>query len=637
MEELSINDLPDDLILKIFSSLPFFKENVATHLLTKRWEDPWKLVPDFMFDDSDNTCGSFVRIMSFVYGSLLFDKSQTLERFHLKINCDHSASDINFLVKLAVNRSVRKLRFQTFGKTLDLPSCLSTCVTLKSLILHEVRIKVVPSCFRLPSLKSLHLFSVKFSGFETLKSFLQSCPDLEYLVVKNVLFKTVLPRFLLSSLKSMQLLSCSFWKNESVASLLRICPVLEHLVVNQTQMFSSNVTTSITCRALKTLILRDLCITLVPPSFCMPSLKTMHLLSVTFSGGESVESLLRICPNLEDLVVNKTEVFDSNECTMSSCGTLKRLTLSELTIKVVLPWFRLPFLKDLDLLSVKFSGEESIASFLPICPVLEYLAVEQTKDDSVMFEDVPVWFCLPSLKGLHLISVIFSGDESFAKLIQRCPVLEILVINRTRDDNVVMFNIDAPSLRSLSIDNSKGKRAYVEENHGFVINAPCLEKMDFKDTFSNFLVFEDMPEVTEANIQVICGQSEKFIGSLTSIRHLSLCSLSSETPYPSGTTFPYLEHLELCTCSAGWANLLVCLLKDAPRLQYLKLKSEHGARYNDPMILWKEPTVVPECLSTHLEIMEWRQYEDTEQERNVAAYLLANATCLKMANIINKM
>ncbi|KAG2333228.1 hypothetical protein Bca52824_004408 [Brassica carinata] len=211
--------------------------------------------------------------------------------------------------------------------------------------------------------------------------------------------------------------------------------------------------------------------------------------------------------------------------------------------------------------------ERNLAAYIPAN------ATYQTKGENAMFKDVPDWFYLPSLKSLHLLSVIFSGDESLSKLIQRCPVLEDLVINKTRDDNVMIFNINSPSLRSLSIDNSIGQRAYVMENHGFVINAPFLEKINFKDTFSNFLVFEHMPEVIEANVQVICGQSNKFIGSLTSIRHLSFCSLSSETPYPSGTTFPYLEHLELCTCSAGWANLLVCILKDAPTIKHLKLKS----------------------------------------------------------------
>ncbi|KAJ4868086.1 hypothetical protein Rs2_50366 [Raphanus sativus] len=621
MEEPSLSELPDDLILKIFSLLPFFKESVATNLLEKRCED-------LMFDDDDKSHESLVKFTSFAYGSLSFNKSQIVD---IKLSRNYSASDISFLLKLAVKRSVRRLRIRTFGKTLELPRCLSICVTLKSLVLYEVRIKVVPPCFRLPSLKNLHLLSVKFSVHESLERFLKSCHDIEHLVIHNVLFKTVLPCRLLPSLKSMRLISTNFWENESAASLLRICPVLKDLVVDQTKVFSSNVCASITCSALKTLILGGLTINAVPPSFSMPSLKAMQLLSVKFSGGESVLSLLQKCPVLEDLVVNQTQVFDSNECTMSSCRTLKKLTLSELSIKAVPPWFRLPSLKTLHLLSVKFSGEESIASFLPVCPVLECLVVDRTKDDSVMFEDVPVWFCLPSLKSLHLLSVKFSDEESFSKLIERCPVLEDLVINNTLDDNVMIFNIDTPSLRSLSIVNSIRKNPHVMEKHGFVINAPSLEKINFKDTFSNLLVFEHMPAVTEANIQVICGQSKKFIGSFTSIRQLSVCSLSSETPYPSGTIFPYLEHLELCTCSAGWANLLVCILKDAPTLRYLKLKSQHGADYNDPMNYWNKPTAVPECLSTHLEIMEWRQYEGTEEVMNVAAYILANARCLKTA------
>ncbi|WZZ39110.1 hypothetical protein YC2023_035369 [Brassica napus] len=605
MEEPSISELPDELILKIFSLLPLYEESIATRLLNRlRMEGPWKLVPNVsVFDDSYN---SFVNFMSFVYASLLFNESQILERFHLMLNQKYSASDINVLVKFAVKRSVRKLRIQTFENTLELPSCLSSCVTLKSLILRQLSIEVVPSCFRLPSLKSLHLFSVEFSGDVSLASLLQSCRDLEYLVVKDMKFKTVPRWFQLSSLRSLHLLSISGY--ESVASILSMCPFLEDLVVKQSQVFSHYEPTLITCRKLKTLILRELTISVVPALFCLPSLKTMHLLSVGFTGGESVASLLRICPLLEDLVVKQTEVTHSNECTLSSCRTLKTLTLSEL----------------------KYQGGSALVSLAIAQNSAPF--IDQSKEDgSVVFKEVPYWFRLPLLKSLHLLSVKFSGDDSVAKLIQNCPVLEDLVINKTRDDNVMIFNINTPSLRSLSIDNSIGKRAYVEKNHGFVINAPSLEKMDFKDTFSNFLVFEHMPEVTKANVQVLCGHSNKFVGSLTSARHLSLCCLSSETPYPSGTTFPYLEHLELCTRCAGWANLLVCILKDAPTLKYLKLKSQHGAHYNDPMILWKEPTVVPECLSTHLEIMEWRQYEGTKHERNVAAYVLANATCLKTA------
>ncbi|KAF3541387.1 hypothetical protein F2Q69_00019488 [Brassica cretica] len=144
-------------------------------------------------------------------------------------------------------------------------------------------------------------------------------------------------------------------------------------------------------------------------------------------------------------------------------------------------------------------------------------------------------------------------------------------------------------------------------------------------------MFGYMPEVTTANIEAVCDQSENFIGSLTFIQHLSLCSPTSKTPYTSGTVFFFLEHLELCTCSARWAKLLGSILNDAPRLQSIKLKSKCSAPFKRPLELWTEPTVVPECLLKHLEILEWREYDGTEQERKVAAYILGNATCLKMA------
>lgn len=123
--------------------------------------------------------------MSSVYGFLLSNDHQVLERLHLKLNRKYLASDIGYWVNIAVNRSVRKLRIHMFGKPLKLPSCLSTCVILKSLILHAVNINVVPPRFRLLSLKSLHLRSVNSSGDETILSLLQVCMIREYLVVNQ--------------------------------------------------------------------------------------------------------------------------------------------------------------------------------------------------------------------------------------------------------------------------------------------------------------------------------------------------------------------------------------------------------------------------------------------------------------------
>ncbi|CAN7122158.1 putative FBD-associated F-box protein At5g56560 [Brassica rapa] len=483
-----LNELPDELIVTILSKLPTFKESVATRLISRRYEDPWNLAQDVTLKDNDEE--SF---MTFLYGSLLSNDAPALERLRLKLTRKHSASDIEFWVQTAVNRNVRKLRFDLLPcGTLELPSCLRTCTTLKSLILRGVLMESVPSGFRLPSLRSLHLFSVNFSI------------------------------------------------GDSVANLLKICPHLEYLVLNDTRYDVDHVDDEF-----------------APLRFCLSSLKSLHLCSVIFSGNNSVTRLLRSCPVLETLVIN------------------------------------------------------------------------QTKCAYKMFEVVfPPRSCLSSLKTLHLLSVNFSSDESVVKLLENCKALENLVITRTRDDNVWLFNITVPTLKSLSISNAKVKRA---DAPGFVINAPSLERLNIKDTVSNFLMFGYMPEVTTANIEAVCDQSENFVGSLTFMQHLSLCSPTTKTPYTSGTVFFFLEHLELCTCSARWAKLLGSILNDAPRLQSIKLKSKCSARFKRPMELWTEPTVAPECLLKHLEILEWREYDGTEQERKVAAYILGNATCLKMA------
>lgn len=57
-----------------------------------------------------------------------------------------------------------------------------------------------------------------------------------------------------------------------------------------------------------------------------------------------------------------------------------------------------------------------------------------------IFLDVPssIWF--PSLKVLHLRSVVFSTDDSTQRLLSSCSVLEQLVIERWRLDEQWVFN-----------------------------------------------------------------------------------------------------------------------------------------------------------------------------------------------------
>ncbi|KAL9283668.1 putative FBD-associated F-box protein [Arabidopsis thaliana] len=573
-KQTRLSDLPDELLLKILSALPMFKVTLATRLISRRWKGPWKLVPDVTFDDDDIPFKSFETFMSFVYGSFLSDDAQILDRLHLKLNQKYSASDINFWVQVAVNRSVRELRIDLFGKTLELPCCLCSCITLKELTLHDLCIKVVPVWFRLPSLKTLNLLSVKFSSDGFVASILRICPVLERLVVDGTKGVNVkIPNMDVPNLRSLSFRSTGELRIELLRKTLEFPTCLSSF------------------RNLTELILHGLGIKGFPPCFRFASLKTLRLSSVKLS----VASLLKICPVLECLIVEN----------------------------VMIPNIYVPSLRSL---SIRSSRELRIDLSLKTFRTLKELILHE-----LSIKVVPPSFSLPSLEALHLLSVKFFGDESVASLLKICPVLEHLVVDQIKNENVMITNIDVPTLRNLSIRNSKGKGTYVEGSKGFVIKAPSLTDLNFEDTLSNFLMFEPMPEVIKADIQVICDQSENFIGSLTSIQHLSLCSLTSKTPYPACTVFSSLKHLELCTCSARWANLLACILNAAPELRSLKLKSKHKFNYNDPMTLWEEPAVVPKCLSEHLEIFEWRQYEGTEQERNVAGYILANATCLKIA------
>lgn len=57
----------------------------------------------------------------------------------------------------------------------------------------------------------------------------------------------------------------------------------------------------------------------------------------------------------------------------------------------------------------------------------------------------------PCLKKLDLISIVYSGDKSLASLITGCPVLEELFVERHQVffDNLLIFRVSSPSLKKL--------------------------------------------------------------------------------------------------------------------------------------------------------------------------------------------
>ncbi|WZZ47444.1 hypothetical protein YC2023_043703 [Brassica napus] len=129
------------------------------------------------------------------------------------------------------------------------------------------------------------------------------------------------------------------------------------------------------------------------------------------------------------------------------------------------------------------------------------------------------------------------------------------------------------------------------------------------------LFISKLSNLESLDLKINPYRTNKFINYLVNIA----------TPYPSDTTsFLSLEHLEICSCSSEWWNLLTFILNDAPRLRVLKVNlfRKHCVQ-RDGMVSWNQPSSVPECLSSsHLEILEWRQYKGTKTEIEAAKYIL---------------
>lgn len=51
------------------------------------------------------------------------------------------------------------------------------------------------------------------------------------------------------------------------------------------------------------------------------------------------------------------------------------------------------------------------------------------------------------------------------------------------------------------------------------------------------------------------------------------------------------------------------------------------------MVYWREPSLVPQCLLSSLQIFSWRGYFGRPEERDIAVYILRNACFLEKATI----
>lgn len=179
-----ICELPDELLLKILSSLPS-KDAVTTSVLSKRWQSLWKEMKTFIYDDKipyGITSSKF---------TLFISRRSRVEILQLKLNPCYEKTIIKRLVNDAVARSLRELRLEMVYNSFELPGSLFSYPQLETLRLEKLSLVHVPPNADLTCLKHLHLLSVKFSCDESVKTLLSICPRLEELVVRRSSYTNV--------------------------------------------------------------------------------------------------------------------------------------------------------------------------------------------------------------------------------------------------------------------------------------------------------------------------------------------------------------------------------------------------------------------------------------------------------------
>ncbi|KAK2414132.1 hypothetical protein QL285_036761 [Trifolium repens] len=211
---------------------------------------------------------------------------------------------------------------------------------------------------------------------------------------------------------------------------------------------------------------------------------------------------------------------------------------------------------------------------------------------------------LPRLKTLHLSRVYFQTVEYLPKFLSRCPILEELLLK-----NFLLFAT---------------KELVLKENFQYL---PNLIRANISNNFRSGgrVHFVDV-------LFTLCCRAEVLHAELWDIKQWD----TRCRKFPMYHNLTYLElilnHSSDCEELKWRWKWLLEVLKQCPKLQNLAIHESY-CYGNESLDNWRDPAIVPECLSTQLRTCLLKGYRNTECEIQFAKYILQNSKVLNTMSI----
>ncbi|KAI3955434.1 hypothetical protein MKW98_018535 [Papaver atlanticum] len=282
------------------------------------------------------------------------------------------------------------------------------------------------------------------------------------------------------------------------------------------------------------------------------------------------------------------------------------------------------------------SKDERDSSMIPLllftCETLTMLKIEMP-----IYVDVPTNVHLPKLKVLQLINIRFTAGPLIEKLCSNCLVLEELEINNCTIEDIMEISISSHTLKRMFID--------VPLCHQIDIDAPSLEVFQHKGTLAEVYDLFSFPSLIDANISLsdindwMNGDhniATNLLGHLFNVKRLvagscflGALSCADDNAFGELPSFHNLTCLEVVWSSPDpIGSALMRLLQISLKLETLVFSHGIDARLCGEDNGWKL-TTVPECLLSHLRVLEFHQFCGDQREIGAVKLFSENAKVLQ--------